>query len=240
MHWNDLGTTYSCVAVWKDDEVVIIPNENGRRTTPSYVSFGEDGEICIGDDAKSRAALNPLNTIFDAKRLIGRDVQDPVIVKDKEQLPFTIVGTGPDGKTGPVEICVTHPSGKEKRMRPEEIGALVLGKMRRIAEDYLEHPVTKAVVTVPAYFNDAQRAATKAAGVIAGLDVRRIINEPTAAAIAYGLERQERAGERHVLVFDLGGGTFDVTLLSLERGVFEVKATAGDTHLGGRFRQHYC
>ena len=228
----DLGTTYSCVGIWRNNSVEIIPNDFGNRTTPSYVCFSEDGGLIVGESAKSQAALHPTRTIFDAKRLIGRNFEDKVVQTDVKQWPFLVTGSSADGKTGPAVIKLQH-RGKLRKMRPEEVSSLVLGKMRSIAETYLGCPVLHAVVTVPAYFTDAQRAATKAAGAIAGLKVMRIINEPTAAAIAYGLDKQHRRGERNVLVFDLGGGTFDVTLLALEHGVFEVRATAGDTHLGG-------
>lgn len=220
----DLGTTYSCVGIWENGGVKIIPNDQGSNTTPSYVSF-TDEERLIGDGAKSTANRNPKNTIFDAKRLIGRQFTDSSVQEDIKNWPFQ-VKKGPNNK--PL-ICVKY-KGETKEYNPEEISAMVLGKMKEIAEDYLGKKVTKAVITVPAYFNDAQRRATKDAGVIAGLDVLRIISEPTAAALAYGLNK---SGDRTVLVFDLGGGTFDVSLLEISDGFFEVKATAGDTHLGG-------
>jgi len=220
----DLGTTYSCVGHWKDERVEIIANDQGNRTTPSYVAF-TDSERLIGDGAKNQAAMNPHNTVFDAKRLIGRKFADPSVQADAKLWPFKVV----DQASKPA-IQVEH-KGETKSFQPEEISSMVLVKMKEIAEAYLGDDVPNAVVTVPAYFNDAQRQATKDAGTIAGLNVLRIINEPTAAAIAYGLDKS--GGERNVLIFDLGGGTFDVSLLSIEDGIFEVKATAGDTHLGG-------
>ena len=220
----DLGTTYSCVGHWKDERVEIIANDQGNRTTPSYVAF-TDGERLIGDAAKNQAAMNPYNTVFDAKRLIGRKFNDPLTQGDIKLWPFKVVARGEK----PV-IQVDY-KGESKTFMPEEISSMVLIKMKETAEAYLGESVPNAVVTVPAYFNDSQRQATKDAGTIAGLNVLRIINEPTAAAIAYGLDKQ--GGERNVLIFDLGGGTFDVSLLSIEDGIFEVKATAGDTHLGG-------
>jgi len=226
----DLGTTYSCCAVWRNGGVEMIPNENGNTITPSYVSFAR-GETVVGDLAKSQCSVFPKQTVFDAKRLIGRSLTERVVVKDREHWPFLVVESEA-GKNLPA-ISIPMGNGKHKKFLPEEISSMVLHKMKDIAERYLGHPVTKAVVTVPAYFNDAQRHATKAAGAIAGLSVLRIVNEPTAAAIAYGLDHLYRKGERNVLVFDLGGGTFDVTLLALEEGIFHVKATAGDTHLGG-------
>jgi len=220
----DLGTTYSCVGVFKNGKVEIIANELGNRITPSYVAF-TDNERLIGDAAKNQASVNPENTIFDVKRFIGRKFDDPTVQSDKKFLPFNIVNH--NGKPY-VEANV---KGEAKQFSPEEISAMVLGKMKEIAESYLGKPVTHAVVTVPAYFNDAQRQATKDAGRIAGLTVARIINEPTAAAIAYGMDHEK---ESTILVYDLGGGTFDVTLLTVDDGVFEVRATAGDTHLGGQ------
>jgi len=222
----DLGTTYSCVGYWKDERVEIIANDQGNRTTPSYVAFN-DQERLIGDAAKSQAAMNPYNTVFDAKRLIGRKYADPTVQADAKLWPFKIR----DNQGKPV-IDVDY-KGETKSFQPEEISSMVLTKMKETAEAYLGEKVPNAVVTVPAYFNDAQRQATKDAGTIAGLNVLRIINEPTAAAIAYGLDKVSGQGERNVLIFDLGGGTFDVSLLSIEDGIFEVKATAGDTHLGG-------
>ncbi|THU99786.1 heat shock cognate 70 [Dendrothele bispora CBS 962.96] len=221
----DLGTTYSCVGVWQNDRVEIIANDQGNRTTPSYVSFS-DTERLIGDAAKNQVALNPHNTVFDAKRLIGRKFDDAEVQSDIKHFPFKVTN-----KTGKPYIEVEY-RGERKEFSPEEISSMVLLKMKETAESYLGTAVTNAVVTVPAYFNDSQRQATKDAGTISGLNVLRIINEPTAAAIAYGLDKKV-ASERNVLIFDLGGGTFDVSLLTIEGGVFEVKATAGDTHLGG-------
>jgi L1 cell adhesion molecule like protein len=224
----DLGTTYSCVAVWQNDKVEIIANDNGNRTTPSYVAF-TDAERLIGDAAKNQASMNAKNTIFDAKRLIGRKTDDSVIQEDLKIWPFEVTG---DKDKKPF-LNVSY-KGEDKQFSPEEISAMVLVKMKETAEQYLGETVSDAVVTVPAYFNDSQRQATKDAGTIAGLNVLRIINEPTAAAIAYGLEKTKAGeGEKNVLIFDLGGGTFDVSILSIEDGIFEVKATAGDTHLGG-------
>ncbi|KIL69687.1 hypothetical protein M378DRAFT_97519 [Amanita muscaria Koide BX008] len=221
----DLGTTYSCVGVWQNDRVEIIANDQGNRTTPSYVAFS-DNERLIGDAAKNQTAMNPHNTVFDAKRMIGRKFADAEVQSDLKHFPFKVIDKG----TKPY-IEVDY-KGEVKQFSPEEISSMVLTKMREIAESYLGATVTNAVVTVPAYFNDSQRQATKDAGTIAGLNVLRIINEPTAAAIAYGLDKKV-SGERNVLIFDLGGGTFDVSLLTIEEGIFEVKATAGDTHLGG-------
>lgn len=221
----DLGTTYSCVAVFRDDRCDIIANDQGNRTTPSFVAF-TDTERLIGDAAKNQAAMNPKNTVFDAKRLIGRKFADAEVQADMKHFSFTVVDRG-----GRPQIEVEF-KGETKLFTPEEISSMVLTKMRETAENYLGTTITNAVITVPAYFNDSQRQATKDAGLIAGLNVMRIINEPTAAAIAYGLDRKQE-GERNVLIFDLGGGTFDVSLLTIEDGIFEVKATAGDTHLGG-------
>ncbi|KAF8319319.1 heat shock protein 70 [Clavulina sp. PMI_390] len=221
----DLGTTYSCVGVWQNDRVEIIANDQGNRTTPSYVAFAQE-ERLIGDAAKNQAAMNPTNTVFDAKRLIGRRFDDPDVKKDMTHWPFTVID-----KDGSPFIQVDY-LNEQKTFSPQEISAMVLGKMKEISEAKLGKTVKKAVVTVPAYFNDSQRLATKDAGRIAGLDVLRIINEPTAAAIAYGLDQQSKE-EKNVLIFDLGGGTFDVSLLNINGGVFAVKATAGDTHLGG-------
>ncbi|XP_049612855.1 heat shock 70 kDa protein 1 [Syngnathus scovelli] len=221
----DLGTTYSCVGVFQHGKVEIIANDQGNRTTPSYVAF-TDTERLIGDAAKNQVALNPNNTVFDAKRLIGRKFDDPVVAADRKHWPFKVISDG-----GKPKIMVQY-KGEEKAFNPEEISSMVLVKMKEIAEAYLGQQVSNAVVTVPAYFNDSQRQATKDAGVIAGLNILRIINEPTAAAIAYGLDKGQSA-ERNVLIFDLGGGTFDVSILTIEGGIFEVKATAGDTHLGG-------
>jgi heat shock protein 1/8 len=221
----DLGTTYSCVGVFQHGKVEIIANDQGNRTTPSYVAF-TDSERLIGDSAKNQVALNPVNTVFDAKRLIGRKFNDSTVQSDLKHWPFNVVNDG-----GKPKIEVEF-KGEKKSFYAEEISSMVLTKMKEIAESYLGESVKDAVITVPAYFNDAQRLATKDAGTIAGLNVLRIINEPTAAALAYGLDR-EIEKERIVLIFDLGGGTFDVSILSIEDGVFEVKATAGDTHLGG-------
>jgi len=238
----DLGTTYSCVGVFKNGRVEIIANDQGNRITPSYVAFTEDGERLIGDAAKNQLTSNTKNTVFDAKRMIGRTWDDESLQKDIKFFPFKTIANG-DKPNVQVEV-----NGETKSFAPEEISAMVLTKMKETAEAYLGTTVKEAVVTVPAYFNDAQRKATKDAGIIAGLDIKRIINEPTAAAIAYGLDNKakedEKAEEKSVLVFDLGGGTFDVSLLTIENGVFEVVATNGDTHLGGedfdqRVIQHY-
>jgi L1 cell adhesion molecule like protein len=233
----DLGTTYSCVGIWKNDRVEIIANDQGNRTTPSYVAFNEN-ERLIGDAAKNQSSMNVKNTVFDAKRLIGRKFSDPYIQNDMKHFPFKIVD---DGHDKPLIEC--EYKGELKRFTPEEISAMVLSKMKETAESFTGNKITDAVITVPAYFNDAQRQATKDAGLIAGLNVLRIINEPTAAAIAYGFDRKSDK-EQNILIFDLGGGTFDVSLLSIEDGIFEVKATAGDTHLGGedfdnRLVQHF-
>ena len=221
----DLGTTYSCVGVFQHGKVEIIANDQGNRTTPSYVAF-TDTERLIGDAAKNQVAMNPSNTVFDAKRLIGRRFDDASVQSDMKHWPFNVINDA-----GKPKIQVDY-KGETKSFFPEEISSMVLTKMKEIAEAYLGKPVTNAVVTVPAYFNDSQRQATKDAGTIAGLNVLRIINEPTAAAIAYGLDKKGQ-GERNVLIFDLGGGTFDVSILTIEDGIFEVKSTAGDTHLGG-------
>lgn len=223
----DLGTTYSCVGVWQNGRVEIIANDQGNRTTPSFVAF-TDSERLIGDAAKNQIAMNVTNTVFDAKRLIGRKITDPDVQKDIQHFPYSII----PGKGGKPMVSIS-PNGEEKIFSPEEISAMVLVKMKEIAESYLGKTVKNAVITVPAYFNDAQRQATKDAGVISGLNVLRIINEPTAAALAYGLDKKVSGKDQNVLIFDLGGGTFDVSLLSIDDGVFEVLATAGDTHLGG-------
>ena len=222
----DLGTTFSCVGVWQNDRVEIIASDTGNRTVPSWVSF-TDEERLVGEPAKSAAAANVKNTVFDAKRLIGRPFDDKIVQRELAQYPYTIKD---DGKNRPIiEVMF---KGEQKQFNPEEISAMVLQKMKSVAESYLGVTVTDAVVTVPAYFNDQQRQATKDAGRIAGLNILRLINEPTAAALAYGLDKKGK-GERKVLIFDLGGGTFDVSLLTIDEGVFEVNATAGDTHLGG-------
>ncbi|XP_066983169.1 heat shock cognate 71 kDa protein-like [Macrobrachium rosenbergii] len=221
----DLGTTYSCVGVFQHGKVEIIANDQGNRTTPSYVAF-TDTERLIGDAAKNQVAMNPNNTVFDAKRLIGRKFEDHVVQSDMKHWPFTVINDSTKPK-----IQVDY-KGETKTFFPEEISSMVLIKMKETAEAFLGGTVKDAVITVPAYFNDSQRQATKDAGTISGLNVLRIINEPTAAAIAYGLDKKV-GGERNVLIFDLGGGTFDVSILTIEDGIFEVKSTAGDTHLGG-------
>merc|ERR1712017_42994 len=221
----DLGTTYSCVGIWQNDRVEIIANDQGNRTTPSYVAF-TDTERLIGDAAKNQCAMNPANTVFDAKRLIGRKMDDPVVQSDMKHWPFKV--TSQDGTP---RIGVSF-KGEEKTFSAEEISSMVLTKMKDTASAFTGTEIKDVVITVPAYFNDSQRQATKDAGAIAGLNVLRIINEPTAAAIAYGLDKKS-SGETNVLIFDLGGGTFDVSLLTIDDGIFEVKATAGDTHLGG-------
>ena len=233
----DLGTTYSCVATWQNNNVEIIANDQGNRTTPSYVSFNSE-ERLIGSSAKSQSSQNPENTVFDAKRLIGRKYSDPLLQSDIKHFPYTVKS---DSNGKPV-IEVSY-KNELKTFKPEEVSSMVLSKMKEIAEAYMGEDIQNAVITVPAYFNDAQRQATKDAGVIAGLNVLRIINEPTAAAIAYGLDKKGDK-EINILIYDLGGGTFDVSLLAIDDGVFEVKATAGDTHLGGedfdRRMMEYC
>ena len=221
----DLGTTYSCVGVWRDNRCEIIANDQGNRTTPSYVAFSNDERI-IGDGAKNQSAMNPTNTVYDAKRLIGREFKDQIVQQEMKGFPFLVKD---DGSGKPV-IEVEY-KDETKTFHPEEISAMILTKMKETAEAYLGEEVNDAVVTVPAYFNDGQRQATKDAGQIAGLNVLRIINEPTAAAIAYGLDNQ--SNEQNVLIFDMGGGTFDVSLLNIDDGIFEVRATAGNGHLGG-------
>jgi len=230
----DLGTTYSCVGIYKNGRVEIIPNDQGNRITPSYVAFTEDDRL-IGEAAKNQATINPAQTLFDVKRLIGRRFKDSTVQKDIKLLPFKIVDKA--GKPV-IEVKV---KGENKQMGPEEVSSMILTKMKEIAENYLGKEVKHAVITVPAYFNDAQRQSTKDAGTISGMNVMRIINEPTAAAIAYGLDKK---AEQNILVYDLGGGTFDVSLLTIDNGVFEVVATNGDTHLGGedfdqRVMQHF-
>jgi L1 cell adhesion molecule like protein len=232
----DLGTTYSCVGIWQNDHVEIIANDQGNRTTPSYVSFNA-GERLIGDAAKSSAANNPTNTVFDAKRLIGQKFSDPKLQDDLKHLSYRVISKE-DKPVIRVDV-----DGADRDFAPEEISSMVLIKMREIAEAFVGETITDAVITVPAYFNDSQRQATKDAGAIAGLNVLRIINEPTAAAIAYGLDKQSTK-ERNILIFDCGGGTQDVSILTIEDTIFEVKATAGDTHLGGedfdtRICQHF-
>lgn len=222
----DLGTTYSCVGVWQNDRVEIIANDQGNRTTPSYVAF-TDSERLIGDAAKNQTAMNPKNTVFDAKRLIGRKFSDPKVQEDIRGWSFKVVPGAADKPSVEIDF-----KGETKRFEPEEISSMVLVKMKETAEMYIGADIKDAVVTVPAYFNDSQRQATKDAAAIAGLNCLRIINEPTAAAIAYGLDKHKDE-DKNVLIFDLGGGTFDVSLLNIEGGIFEVKATAGDTHLGG-------
>lgn len=222
----DLGTTYSCVGTWINNHVEIIANDQGNRTMPSYVAFSDNDRL-IGEAAKMQIGRNPLNTIFDAKRFIGRRFNDETVQRDLTHMPVKVTADSNNKPKFDVEAY-----GEQKSFYPEEVSAMVLTKLKQTAEAYLGKTVKNAVITVPAYFNDAQRQATKDAGLIAGLNVLRIINEPTAAAIAYGLDKMS-SKEKRVLIFDLGGGTFDVSLLSMEDGVFEVKATAGDTHLGG-------
>jgi L1 cell adhesion molecule like protein len=221
----DLGTTNSCVGVWQNNNVEIIANDQGSRTTPSYVAFTENERI-IGNGAKSQSAQNPKNTVYDAKRMIGLNFNDEKVQSDIKHFSYDVKCS--NGKP----VINVEFKGEKKEFKPEEISSMILSKMKEIAESYLGQTVSSAVITVPAYFNDSQRQSTKDAGVIAGLDVKRIINEPTAAAIAYGLDKKG-AGERNVLIYDLGGGTFDVSILTIDDGIFEVKATAGDTHLGG-------
>ncbi|XP_004516059.1 heat shock cognate 70 kDa protein-like [Cicer arietinum] len=231
----DLGTTYSCVAVWQEqnNRAEIIHNDQGNRTTPSFVAF-TDSQRLIGDAAKNQAASNPANTIFDAKRLIGRKYSDSVIKTDLQLWPFKVIADTNDNP-----VIVVNFKDEEKRFVAEEISSMILTKMREIAQKFLETPVKNAVITVPAYFNDSQRKATKDAGSIAGLNVIRIINEPTAAALAYGLQKRANCDEsKNIFIFDLGGGTFDVSLLTIKNNVFDVKATAGDTHLGGEDFDH--
>lgn len=231
----DLGTTFSVVGVYKNGTVEIIANDQGNRTTPSYVAF-VDSEVLVGEAAKAQAPSNPVNTVFDIKRLIGRKFTDELVREDCTHWPFKVVAGDEDRP-----LIEVQRGAKVERFTAEEVSAKVLKRMKIVAEEYLSTPVTKAVITVPAYFNDAQRQATKDAAEIAGLQCLRIINEPTAAAIAYGLDKWPMdkggiagfKGSENVLIFDLGGGTFDVTLLTIRNGLLEVKATSGDTHLGG-------
>ena len=225
----DLGTTYSCVGIFRNGSVEIIPNELGNRITPSVVAFTDDDRL-VGEAAKNQAALNPKRTIYSVKRLIGRRYNDKEVQMDKKLLPYDIIDK--DGKP----YIQVETKGQKKIYSPEEISAMILTKMKTVAENFLGTKVKNAVITVPAYFNDSQRQSTKDAGTIAGLNVLRIINEPTAAAIAYGLDKKDK--ERNILVFDLGGGTFDVSLLTIDSGVFEVISTNGDTHLGGEDFDH--
>jgi len=232
----DLGTTYSCVGIFKNGRVEIIPNELGNRITPSFVGFTDDEKL-VGESAKNQVSNNPLRTVYVVKRLMGRNFDDKEVQRDLKYVPYKVVS-----KAGKPYVQIETTNGV-KQLSPEEISAMILVKMKEVAEAYLGREVKYAVVTVPAYFNDAQRQATKDAGLIAGLDVLRIINEPTAAAIAYGMDK--KSGEKNIIVFDLGGGTFDVSLLTIDNGVFEVVATAGDTHLGGedfdqRLTEHFC
>ena len=221
----DLGTTYSCVGIWQNDRVEIISNDQGNRTTPSYVAFSEN-ERLIGDSAKNQASMNPKNTLYDAKRLIGRKFNDSVVQDDIKSWPFKVIEK--DEKP----MFEVNYLDETKTFHPEEISSMILTRMKEVAESFLNTEVKDAVVTVPAYFNDSQRQATKDAGNIAGLNILRIINEPTAAAMAYGLNTDSKT-ERNVLIYDFGGGTFDVSLLNIDDGVFEVLATSGDCHLGG-------
>src|SRR5881392_543133 len=218
----DLGTTNSCVAIMENGQPKVIENAEGARTTPSIIAYQEDGEILVGAPAKRQAVTNPKNTLFAVKRLIGRKFEEKEVQKDIALMPYNII----KADNGDAWIAV-----RDKKLAPPQISAEVLRKMKKTAEDYLGEEVTEAVITVPAYFNDSQRQATKDAGRIAGLDVKRIINEPTAAALAFGLDKVK--GDRKIAVYDLGGGTFDVSILEIGEGVFEVKSTAGDNHLGG-------
>ncbi|CAI2358735.1 unnamed protein product [Moneuplotes crassus] len=232
----DLGTTYSCVGIFKNGRVEIIPNELGNRITPSFIGF-TDEERLVGEAAKNQAAVNPTRSIYVVKRLIGRQFNDKEVQRDRKHVSYDIVDKG-----GKPYVKAQINGGETKTLSPEEVSAMILKKMKEIAENYLGQEVNNAVITVPAYFNDAQRAATKDAGIISGLNVLRILNEPTAAAIAYGLD--QKGDERSILVFDLGGGTFDVSILTIDGDVFEVEATSGDTHLGGedfdqRILQHF-
>ena len=216
----DLGTTNSCVSVLEGSKPVVIPNSEGRNTTPSGVAFKDGGERIVGDPAKRQAIMNPTGTVFSIKRFMGEQYDH--VLKDVERMPYKVVNNGSNQPR--VEIA-------GRQYTPQEISAMILQKMKKTAEDYLGTTVDEAVITVPAYFNDAQRKATKEAGEVAGLKVQRIVNEPTAAALAYGLDKDN--SDKRIAVFDLGGGTFDISILELGDGVFEVKATNGDTHLGG-------
>ncbi|NDC89421.1 MAG: molecular chaperone DnaK, partial [Bacteroidetes bacterium] len=229
----DLGTTYSCVGIFQNDRVEIIANDQGNRTTPSYVSF-DSVERLIGDGAKNQLSSNPKNTVYDAKRLIGRAYSDPKVTEQKKLVGYSIV----EGDKGGQPMIEVEFKGETQRFLPEEISAAVLQKMKQTAENYLGQEVKRCVVTVPAYFNDKQRVCTKDACMIAGMTPMRIINEPTAAAIAYGIDKQSGSGERNILIFDCGGGTHDVSVLTLDEGIFEVKATGGNTHLGGEDFDH--
>jgi len=224
----DIGTTTSCAAIWKNEKVEIIPDhQTGSRTIPSYVSF-TDEEKLVGEPAKNQSTMNPKNTVYDAKRLIGRKFDDASVLSDNKLWSFKVTG---DSNNKP-QINVTY-KNEEKKFHPEQISAMVIQRLKETTESYIGHELKKVVITVPAYFNDSQRQATKDAGVIAGLEVLRIINEPTAAAIAYGLDKHDTDKEINIIVFDCGGGTHDVSVLTLDGGIFEVKATGGDTHLGG-------
>ena len=224
----DLGTTYSCVGCFRNGTVEIFPNDMGNRTTPSVVAFDESGNRLIGDAAKNQSAMNVANTIYDVKRLIGRKYSDPIVQRDMKLWPFKVI-QGPQDKP----LIQVKVGTETKQFSAEDISAMILGEMKRTAESALGQPVTRAVITVPAYFNDSQRQATKDAAIIAGLVPMRILNEPTAGALCYGLDK-DKEKENHILIFDLGGGTFDVSLLCVAGGLFEVKATGGDTHLGGQ------
>ena len=222
----DLGTSMTCIAVYKDGKVHVISSEHGENIVPSYVSFTED-ERLIGRSAKNNANRNPTNTIYDVKRLIGRKFSDPTVQSDMKHWPFKVIRGNNDKPIIQLEY-----KGETKKFTPEQISAMILTKMKETAENYIGEKVTSAVITVPAYFNDAQRRATKDAGAIAGLNVLRIINEPTAAAMAYGIDKTSES-ERNILIFDIGGGTTDFSILTVDEGLYEVKATSGDTHLGG-------
>ena len=227
----DLGTTYSCVGIWQDDKVEIIANDQGNRTTPSWVAFNESEKL-VGESAKNQYNMNPENTIFDVKRFMGQKFQDQSVQNEMKHMPYEVFA----GKNNNPTLRV-HYKNEKTDFSPQEISAFILEKMKSTAESYLGKEVKNAVITVPAYFNDAQRQATKDAGSICGLNVLRIINEPTAAAIAYGLDKKSET-EQNIIIYDVGGGTLDVTLLSVDDGIFEVKATSGDTHLGGEDFDH--